>query len=407
MSSSVHQRGGSDPDFRRTLQVVRLRWRILVSLIVVGAGLAALNDLNLFSGDDAAEVVVERFFEAPTEVSELGIARVDPVLLVPRPSADAQLAILRGADVLNEVTRGNSSDATLEINYSSPKFTIVDSLDEVNNRVSFLSTGHPSFSYTCISTSIVECDRLIDAYVSKTEIVRRDATRAGLKGSLDLLQSLIEQSEMRLGDASYSSEERTAESELLVSLRSSNAAISIAYEQITGRLIQTSRTERLLVPENQSIQISSVGFGGLVGLIIGLLLVLQLGVIDDRIRFASDIPTLGDNFEVIGSSNGRKDLLQVASVTSVLSNETLQDLSDPVVIPFGKKSCDFSDSLKQVMPSLYVIRNVDEEHIEALVRKNSKFALLIIELGVTRKREILELVGLASLRSVRCGVVLV
>lgn len=376
-------------------------------MVVVGACLAALNDLRPFSSKSDSPIVVEQFFEAPVEVSELGLARVDPVLLVPSPSTDAQLAILRADKVVAEIRLATKSRAAIEINYSSPKFTIVDSLDEVNNRVSFLSTGTASFSYSCVGDTAAECDRVIQAFVVKTEFIRRAATKTPLVRALTLLDSLIDERMTSLNNPGLKAEERLAEANALVSLRLSRSAISLTIPKITGRLIETSRIERPLTPISHKIRISSLGFGGVVGLILGLLLVLQLGVMDSRIRFATDVAELGKDFYVVGSPTPRTDLMQIRSVASTLIRESNTGQGDQVVIPFGNRATTFAEHLRVQTPALQVFDIADERMVERIIALAPKFVLLIAEVGKTTKDEIQNVVGLASLQAARTGVVLI
>ena len=394
-------------DIRRALTSLQLRWRLVLCLLIAGVCLAALNDIRPFFSDRDSSVVVESFYEAPIEVDELGLARVDPVLLAPKPSAEAQLMILRSDEVLNRIRDVSKSDAQVEIEYFSPKFTIVDSLDELNNRVSFLSTGTPSFSFSCVGETSAECDRIIGAYVVEAESIRLSSSKLALEDALRLLESLIEESEINLIDPNISAEERTAEADSLVSLRLSRSAISKILAQLSGALIETSRTERPLKAINREIRLSSIGFGGVVGLVLGILLVLQLGVMDGRIRTANDIAGLGINFFVAGSPIPRSDSMQVTSAASLLKRETSVGKTEQIVIAFGSKSHIFAERIKHLLPTLRVLGSQDEAAVDELIQIEPSFVLLVIETGEINKNEVRELAGLAALRSTRSGVILI
>lgn len=394
-------------DVRSFLTSIKMRWQIVLYLVAAGICLAAINDVRPFTSDRNSPVVVERFYEAPIEIDELSLARVDPVLLAPKPSAEAQLLILRSEKVLNRVREAAKSEAQVEIEYFSPKFTIVDSLDELNNRVSFLSTGTPSFSFSCVGRTSAECDRIIGAYVVETESIRRSSSRSALNDALRLLDSLIAESEANLVNSNISAEEKIAEANSFVSLRMSRSAISKTLSQISGALIETSRTERPLNSINRAIRLSSIGFGGVVGLVLGILLVLQLGAIDSRIRIAKDITGLGINFFVAGSPIPRSDSMQVTSAASLLKRETSVGKTEQIVITFGGKSQVFAERIQLLLPALRIFESQDKESIDQLVHIDPSFVLLVVETGETKKHEVRELTGLAALQSTRAGVILI
>ena len=133
-------------DLRAAVDGIARRWWIVVLSILIAIGVVFAQDSGLRT-EPAGSVNVERTYEALVETDALDIVKVDPAAIVPVPSFDNQLAILRTQGTLDELRQTASSDALIEITRSEPKFTIVETIDDLNNKVSFLSTGTPAYTY--------------------------------------------------------------------------------------------------------------------------------------------------------------------------------------------------------------------------------------------------------------------
>mgnify|MGYP000005485548 CR=1 FL=1 len=156
-------------DLRGVLDALRLRWWIVLvtTLVAVFAVFAQESDLKI--SNDGNTVTVTKTYEAKIETSALQIAQVDPSSVVPFPNFDNQVGVLRSAEVLAEIQGLTGNNAIVEVTRSEPKFTMVDTLDEADNRVTFLSRGTSTYSYVCRGLTPEDCDESIDAFVENKE----------------------------------------------------------------------------------------------------------------------------------------------------------------------------------------------------------------------------------------------
>ena len=185
-------------DLRSAFDGIGRRWWLVALSVAVAIGVVFAQDSGLTSSPEE-KIVVDRSYEAVVETDELGIVKVDPSAIVPVPSFDNQLALLKSDDILAQLRESTGVDAALDVSRSEPKFTITDSLDELNNRVTFLSTGTPTYFFHCVGNSEEDCNTILDAYVKMTVERRKESVLGGLKGGLELMNSLIAAGDERLG----------------------------------------------------------------------------------------------------------------------------------------------------------------------------------------------------------------
>jgi len=257
-------------ELRSALDGVARRWWVIASCMLVAVVLVFIQQTGPGNSGKGAAIVVERRYEAAIETDELNVVKIDPSAIVPVPSFDNQLSIIRSDATLEELRNKTQTDAIVDVTRSEPKFTLTDSLDEANNRVSFLSTGTPSYAFRCVGKDIDSCTRLIDAYVSMTIELRKESVLGGLDGGLTLLNSLIESTEKRIAVPGVTEAQRAAEISELVALETKRDALQLIGSKITGKLIlidEGSLTEPA-VPRSETV--SSYIFGLAVGLVIGI-----------------------------------------------------------------------------------------------------------------------------------------
>ena len=168
-------------DLRSALDGIVRRWWVVLLSVVIAMGIVFAQDSGLRT-EPAGNVIVERTYEAVVETDALDIVKIDPSSIVPVPSFDNQVAILTSSETLDQLREQTDSDAEVSVTRSEPKFTIVETIDDLNNRVSFLSTGTPAYTFRCIGKAEDSCNDLIDAYVSKTVELRKESVLGGLRG---------------------------------------------------------------------------------------------------------------------------------------------------------------------------------------------------------------------------------
>jgi capsular polysaccharide biosynthesis protein len=290
-------------DLRGVLDTLRLRWWIVLLSIIVAVLAVFIQETSSKAPTDGYLVTVYKTYEAKIETSALQVAQVDPSAVVPFPSFESQLGILQSAETATELLGRAGVDAVVAVTRSEPKFTMVDTLDEANNRVTFLSRGTTSYTYMCRAANVEDCNKLIDAYVLKTSELRKDGTIGGLEVGQKLISELLMAGEADLKDLRSTGAPATSITALenkLVDLKTKSDALEFTADEIAGTLEFASEA---IIEDGAAasfVKKSSYLYGLIFGLIVGLLIVSQLGITDKKIRSKRQVNRGQPGLSVLG-----------------------------------------------------------------------------------------------------------
>ena len=319
---STHLNRGNEIDLGRLLTALKLRWWLLpVSVVLV---LAAVVIQPQLSGSDANQglLTVTKAFEAKIETAPLSIIGFDPGATTPFPSFDNQLAALQDPIFVEKIQSSIPSPIQVAVTRSEPKFTMVDTIDESNNRVTFLSRGTSSYVFSCVSVDEQACLLGIDGYVQEVSRLRYESITTGLKTNEEFLDQLIKSAISRLESIASTGDSYSiaAEEAGLVDLNNKRQAVTEIIDQISGELQEVSTSTNQLVIKSKYTP-TSIGFGIIFGLVIGILVALQLAFIDKRVRSESDICVLNPEVKYLGKFSLQQiEVTSIPVIAAILSN---------------------------------------------------------------------------------------
>ena len=394
---SLHDTEIPSLDLRATLNGVVRRWKIVGLSIVVTIGIVFAQDSGLRT-EPNGEVVVERTYEAVVEIDELAMVKVDPSAIVPIPSFDNQLAVLKSDETIDEIQTKIGAEGSLDVSRSEPKFTITESVDDVNNQVSFLSTGTPSYSYRCVAADEESCNLLLDAYVAKTSELRKASVLGGLEGGLQLMTSLITAGQERLSDGSLDNAQQDAQRVELAALITKRDALKIAAEKVSGAMILVGQDSFVQGRTTASVTASTYGFGLGVGLIIGLLIALQLAALDKRLRYSWQIHRVNALIPIIGSPRARADAAQSIAVAAAIDHAHQQGLSSMFIYAPDSTLVDFARGVFARVPqtSGTILESIEVASVEQLSGRQSGGVIVLVKAGQMTRQELSESIGLLT-----------
>ena len=348
---STHLNRGNEIDLGRLLTALKLRWWLLpVSVVLV---LAAVLIQPQLSGSDANQelLTVTKVFEAKIETAPLSIIGLDPGATIPFPSFDNQLAALQDPVFVEKIQNNISPTIQVAVTRSEPKFTMVDTIDESNNRVTFLSRGTSSYVFSCVSTDEKACLSGIDGYAQEVSRLRYESVTTGLKNNEEFLDQLIKSALLRLDQITSTADSYSiaAEKAGLIDLYNKREAITELVTQITGELHEVSTSINQLVVKPKYTP-TSIGFGVIFGLIIGMLVALQLALIDRRVRSERDISVLYPEVKLLGKFSVQQiETTSNPVIAAILSNIENSSIS---VVRFVSASDEVSASTSLLFESL-------------------------------------------------------
>lgn len=377
---------------------------IAVALIVV-----FVQDSGLRS-EPAGETIVTARYQAKIETDELSLAAVDPASVNPVPSYENQIAILNSPEMLNELQRATGSSATVEVERSEPRFTIVDTIDDENNYVSFLRTGSPTYSFICKGENEETCVNLIEAYVVKTGQLRAESITGGLDDGESLLKSLIDSTSTKLATLKADDDHRAAILVELASLQTKLEAVRFVRSNVNGNLVIVSQDSQVSGKTLNSVSASTYGFGLGIGLIVGLLIALQLTAMDRVIRHGWQITRLGGDVRLLGSPHPRRDAAQAVAIGASLKTAAASGSRSAVIVALGESSQAFAREVLEIIPDLSttVIASADATSVNDIGGDPSRSLVLLVDAGHTTRDQAAEAIGLLTSGGARLlGVALV
>ena len=388
-------------DLRGVLDTLRLRWWIVLLSIIVAVFAVFIQETNSKAPTDGYLVTVYKTYEAKIETSALQIAQVDPSAVVPFPSFESQLGVLQSGDTATELLVRAGVDAVVAVTRSEPKFTMVDTLDEANNRVTFLSRGTTSYTYMCRAANVEDCNKLIAAYVLKTSELRKEGTIGGLEVGQKLISELLMAGEADLNDLRSTGAPATSIAALenkLVDLKTKSDALEFTADEIAGTLEFASEA---IIEDGAAasfVKKSSYLYGLIFGLIVGLLIVSQLGITDKKIRSKRQINRGRPSLPVLGDVAAGSGLQE--GIAAVVASARAHSINLVRVVGLGGESSTLSSFNNEVAKhSLQVapLPLFSTLTAEALLAPANSAMLLVAVKGVSRTDSLQQAVEAAQL----------
>ena len=384
-------------DLRSALDGIGRRWWLVVLSVAVAIGIVFAQDSGLTSSPEE-KIVVDRSYEAVVETDELGIVKVDPSAIVPVPSFDNQLALLESEEVLAELRESTGVDASLDVSRSEPKFTITDSLDELNNRVTFLSSGTPTYFFHCVGDSEEDCNTILDAYVKMAVERRKESVLGGLNSGLELTNLLIAAGEERLASGNLDDAERTAQRNELAALTTKRDALQTAVSGVSGELILVTNESFVQGRSAASVTSSTYGFGFGVGLIIGLLLALQLAALDKTIRYPWQVHRVSASVPLLGSPVARADDAQSTALAAAFEHAKSQGATSAMIHTLDPSLTNFANGVIAKVPQVNAVvsGSSDGLTVDRVAGGNTRSLIVLVKAGRTTRSELSEALGLLT-----------
>lgn len=259
--------GVPEIDLLAIRDALKLRWWIVPVVMLVAVGFLFANESDLAT--EPGYIAVSRTYEARDEAAVLTVAGIDPGSIIPYPSFDNQLEILKSDETKAKISAKINSDAAVTISRTEQRFSLVDTVEsESRTRFTFLSVGVPTYGLGCIAPSADTCNTAIDAYVAELSSLRKASVQEGFVRAEKLVSELL------------------ASGQATSQIATQQRALAFAKEMVTGEVTLISATSAEVGPTVTKVKRSTYIFGVGVGALIGLLIILQLTITDRKIRTA-------------------------------------------------------------------------------------------------------------------------
>ena len=256
---------------------------------------------------------ISRIYESRDEMSLLSIVGIDPATVSPLPSFDNQILQVQEQASREKIAQQTGVNSEVTITRSEQRFSLLNTAEgDGKTKFTFLSVGTPTYSFNCSDSTAETCNTAIDAYVAALSEIRKDSIVAGMERVKSMLSTVAQ-------GGSANAQEK---------INGINAALPL----ITGELALLSTSEEQYGGTITSVKKTTYGFGFIAGALIGLLIALQLTIVDKRVRSLSQLAKHVERTDILGHATSDTASIQhVAAALVARANQ--QSITSIALVP--------------------------------------------------------------------------
>jgi len=286
------------------------RWWIVLIAALLGTVAMWSQESNLSTTPPLTEVV--RTYESRDETALLSLVGIDPATVSPFPSFEHQVLQMQEPTTREAVATKTGFDTSVSITRSEQRFSLLDTVEgDGKTKFTFLSVGTPTYTFWCSDASEDHCNIVLDEYQLELQNIRKESVVSGL----DRLQLLLE----ALPVHTQSNLEKIE-------------ALKAAKPLIKGELALLSTTSTAVGATVSTVKTSTYAFGLLGGALVGLLIALQLTLIDKRVRSLGQLAKRFESRALLGTVTPNTASIQHVAAAIVARAHSLS-LTSVALVP--------------------------------------------------------------------------
>ena len=312
------------------------RWWMVLIAALLGTIAMWLQESDLQTTPSRNEVT--RVYESRDETAMLSLVGIDPATISPFPSFNHQIIQIQEPAMRKSIAAATGVEAGVAIKRSEQRFSLLDTVEgDGKTKFTFLSVGTPTYTFFCEDASVDNCNIVLDAYVEELQLLRQNSVVTGI----DRLQQLLESLPLTTMEHADKIE-----------------ALAAAKNLVKGELALLSTTTVAEGPTISTVKRSTYSFGFVGGALIGLLIALQLTLMDKRIRSIEQVAKRFGRDRVIGTANASSAATQHLAA-SLVAQAQQHGVSAIVLVPASASgsTADLATSLNDVTQHLGISVN--------------------------------------------------
>lgn len=271
------------------------RWWIVVIAALLGIIAMWSQESDLSTTPTTFEIM--RTYESRDETAMLSLVGIDPANVSPFPSFEHQIKQIQEPTMRELISEKIGFDVAVSVSRSEQRFSLLDTVEgDGKTKFTFLSVGTPTYIFYCSDRSEDRCNTSIDEYVFQLQEIRQQSIVSGIERLQQLLESLPVQTQ--------SNAEKIE-------------ALKAAKPLIKGELALLSANSTGVGATVTTVKSSTYAFGFAGGALIGLIIALQLTLIDKRVRSLSQLERLFESRDLLGKITNEPASLQHLAATIV------------------------------------------------------------------------------------------
>jgi hypothetical protein len=334
-------------DVRNVFVALRRAWWVLPVCMAIGAGAMFVNESDLQSTPAYATVITS--YEARDETLALGVYGINPTAVTEYPSFQTQIRLItEKASVAVEGALGESIPVT--ISKTSPRVSLINApLQEDGQQFTVLSIGASNYEFRCDAATAELCNEAIDIYVAETVAQRKASIAEGMTRLADQVAKV---------DAAAPS----------ATLQTQRAALLSAAEGVTGDITLIGSKVENFGPTMSTVDRSTYVFGAAAGLLVALLIVLQLAIVDRKVRSASRLASRLPHVAMLGelAAANQPSVRHIAA--ALVAQAKTHGVSSMLLVPASGAAAQELEQLMSGVSGVRIVvgKNIDEMSVDEL-----------------------------------------
>ena len=295
------------------------RWWVVLIAALLGTVAMWSQESDLATTPASVEVI--RTYESRDETALLSLVGIDPSTVSPFPSFENQVIQVQSQTVRDAIETKIGFSVAVSVSRGEQRFSLINTNEgDGRTKFTFLSAGTPQYSFYCSDASEDKCNTALDEYLLRLQEIRQQSIVSGL----DRLQTLLESLPIN-----------TAANEEKVS------ALKAAKPLINGELALLSTSTNAVGATVSTVKSSTYTFGFIGGALVGLLIALQLTLMDKRVRSLSQLAKRFESQSLIGMVTHESASIQHVAA-AVVARANALSLSSVALVPVDEQT----DALK-------------------------------------------------------------
>ena len=291
------------------------RWWIVLIAALLGTVAMWSQESDLATTPASVEVV--RTYESRDETALLSLVGIDPSTVSPFPSFENQVIQVQSQTMRDAIATKIGFSAAVSVSRGEQRFSLINSNEgDGKTKFTFLSVGTPQYSFYCSDASEDKCNTALDEYLLQLQEIRKQSIVSGL----DRLQTLLESLPIN-----------TASNEEKIS------ALKAAKPLINGELALLSTSANAVGATVSTVKSSTYTFGFIGGALIGLLIALQLTLMDKRVRSLSQLTKRFESQSLLGMVTSESASIQHVAAAVVARAHALS-ISSVALVPVDEQT---------------------------------------------------------------------
>ena len=291
------------------------RWWIVLIAALIGTVAMWSQESDLATTPASIEVI--RTYESRDETALLSLVGIDPSTVSPFPSFENQVIQVQAPTMRDAIATKIGFSVSVSVSRGEQRFSLINTNEgDGRTKFTFLSAGTPQYSFYCSDASEDKCNTALDEYLLRLQEIRQQSIVSGL----DRLQTLLESLPIN-----------TASNEEKIS------ALKAAKPLINGELALLSTSTNSVGATVSTVKSSTYTFGFIGGALIGLLIALQLALMDKRVRSLSQLTKRFESQSLLGMVTSESASIQHVAAAIVARAHALS-ISSVALVPVDEET---------------------------------------------------------------------